>query len=86
MGAQTVPSRLRQGLPPGVTLADKTGTGTTVDGRIAAYNDIGLLRWPNGHVVAIAALLMDSPAPEDAREKLFADVAREVAAALGSAK
>ena len=78
MDAQTVPHRLRAGTPPAVRLADKTGSGPTVNGRIAAYNDIGIFTWPDGHVVIVAAFLMDSPASQADRDAFFADLAREI--------
>lgn len=81
MEAQTVPSRLRAGLPHGVRLADKTGTSATLEGRTAAYNDIGMLTWPDGRTVLVAAFLADSPATGAQRDALFAELARQVAAA-----
>lgn len=82
MYAQTTPSRLRQGLPPGVRLADKCGTSYTLEKTTAAYNDIGILSWPDGRAVAVAAFLTASTASKDERDALFAELAREVAAAL----
>jgi beta-lactamase class A len=82
MYAQTTPSRLRQGLPPGVRLADKCGTSYTLEKTTAAYNDIGILSWPDGRAVAVAAFLTASTASRGERDALFADLARAVAAAL----
>ncbi|HET6554698.1 MAG TPA: class A beta-lactamase [Dyella sp.] len=81
MAAQTLPNRLRAGVPQGVHLADKSGTSGTQQGRTAAYNDIGILSWPDGSVVIIAAFLSDSPASGKERDALFADLARSVATA-----
>lgn len=81
MAAQTIPNRLRAGVPQGVGFADKTGTSDTVDGRIAAYNDIGILSWPDGRTVLIAVFLTDSPASNDERGAWFAALARDVVAA-----
>ncbi len=83
MDAQTIPNRLRAGLPAGVRLADKTGSSGTVDGMTAAYNDMGLLTWPDGHTVIVAAFLTDSRASDANRDALFAQLARETASALG---
>lgn len=80
--AQTVPDRLRAGIPAGVRLADKCGTSYTVDGRTAAFNDMGILTWPDGHTVIVAAFLTDSPAPDTRRNALFRALARTVAADL----
>lgn len=82
MEAQTTPRRLRAGLPEGVRLADKTGTSATVGGRTAAFNDIGMLTWPDGRTVLVAAFLSDSPATGAQRDALFAELARRVAAAV----
>jgi beta-lactamase class A len=82
MYAQTTPSRLRQGLPPGARLADKCGTSYTLEKTTAAYNDIGILSWPDGRAVAVAAFLTASTAPKNERDALFTDLAREVVATL----
>jgi len=81
MAEQTIPNRMRAGLPKGMGLADKTGSSGTTGGRTAAYNDIGILTWPDGRVVIIAAFLFDSPASVEARDAVFADLARSVAEA-----
>jgi beta-lactamase class A len=81
MAAQTVPNRLRAGLPKGVQLADKTGSSGSLEGKTAAYNDIGILTWPDGHTVIVAAFLTNSSASMATRDALFADIARAVAAA-----
>jgi beta-lactamase class A len=80
MAEQTVPNRLRAGVPHGVRFADKTGTSGTQRGRTAAYNDIGIMTWPDGRTVIIAAFLGDSPASGKERDALFAELARSVAA------
>ncbi len=85
MYAQTFTRRLRGGLPANVRFADKTGTSSTVQGNTAAYNDIGLLTWPSGHTVVVAAYLYGSPASEEDRDHLFADVTHAVVSALGGA-
>ncbi|WP_130618317.1 class A beta-lactamase [Dyella amyloliquefaciens] len=81
MAAQTKPNRLRVGVPQGVQFADKAGTSATEQGRTAAYNDIGIMSWPDGRIVIIAAFLSDSTASGKERDALFADLARSVAAA-----
>lgn len=80
--AQTQPNRMRQGLPHDVLFADKCGTSYTLDGLTAAYNDIGILSWPDGHSVIVAAFLMASPASKNERDALFAELARTVADTL----
>lgn len=82
MAAQTIPNRLRAGVPQGVGLADKAGTSYSLDGRTAAFNDIGILSGPNGYTVIVAAFLADSPASAAERDALFADIARAAAASF----
>ncbi len=82
MYAQTTPRRLRAGLPLGVRLADKCGTSYTLENMTAAFNDIGILTWPDGHTVIVAAFLTASTASQDERNALFANLAREVTTAL----
>lgn len=78
MSEQTVPRRLRAGLPAGVRLADKCGTSYTLGEVTAAYNDIGVLSWPDGHAVIVAAFLTASHASKVERDALFAELAREI--------
>lgn len=80
--AQTTPARLRAGLPEGVRLADKCGTSISLRGVTAAFNDIGILTWPDGHTVIISAFLTASQAPQAERQKLFVALARATAATL----
>ncbi|NII55125.1 class A beta-lactamase [Luteibacter sp. SG786] len=77
---QTVPNRMRAGLPPDLRFADKCGTSYTLDGQTAAFNDIGIVTWPDGHTVVVAAFLTGSRADANTRNALFADIARAVAA------
>ncbi len=78
LNEQRTPRRLRVGLPAGVTFADKCGTSLTVNGVTAAFNDIGIITWPDGHRVIVAAFLMASPASREDRDRLFADLARAI--------
>jgi len=82
MAAQTIPNRLRVGVPQGIRLADKTGTSGSLDGRTAAFNDIGILSGPHGHTVIVAAFLTDSTASDAQRDALFADIARAAVVSL----
>lgn len=79
---QTIPDRLRAGIPPGVRLADKCGTSATIDGTTAAFNDIGILTWPDGHTVIVAAFLTASRAPASRRNALFRGIAEALVADL----
>lgn len=80
MYAQTAPQRLRSAVPSAVRLADKCGASYTLEERTPAFNDIGILTWPNGRTVIVAAFLVDSAASLDRRTAIFADLAREVTA------
>jgi len=75
---QKVPDRLRAGIPAEVRLADKCGTSYSIDGMTAAFNDIGILTWPDGHTVIVAAFLTASHAPGDRMNALFESIARAV--------
>jgi beta-lactamase class A len=84
MYAQTMPNRLRAGLPVGVKLADKCGTSPTIDGFTAAYNDIGIMTWPDGHSVIVAAFLTASHTSEEERHALFVALSQSIASTLRS--
>jgi beta-lactamase class A len=79
MYGQTVPSRLRSGLPAGVRFADKCGTSYSLEGETAAFNDIGIITGPDGHTVIVAAFLTASRADKKARDALFAEIGKDVA-------
>lgn len=80
---QTVPDRLRSGVPSGVRFADKCGTSYSIDGMTAAFNDIGILTWPDGQTVILAVFLRASHAPEERMSALFKGIARAVTTDLG---
>lgn len=44
----------------------------------AAFNDIGILTWPDGHTVIVAAFLTGSHAPETRMSALFKTLAGDV--------
>ncbi len=71
------PKRLRGGLPANARLADKTGT-SGIDGKTVAWNDMGLMTWPDGQAVTITGYLSDTSASQAERDQLFADLARLV--------
>ena len=65
--------RLRGDLPPGTSVADKTGTGEAG----AATNDVGIITLPRGQGhLAMAVLVSGSKLPEAEQEKLIAELAR----------
>jgi len=66
-----VTSRMRAGLPPGWSSADKTGTGD-----FASTNDVGIVYGPNGERILLAIMTRtrsDNPKAEPLRQ-LIADV------------
>ena len=76
------PRRLAAGVPVGASFTDKTGTSATVNDSIAAFNDMGVMSWPDGKAIVVTAYLSDSNAPEQERVELFANAARDAALAL----
>ena len=74
--ARITPKRLRAGIPSDVRLADKCGTSYTIDGVTAAFNDIGILTWPDRHAVIVAAFLTASDAPATRMNALYKAIAR----------
>lgn len=70
-GTKTGGKRLRAGVPPGWTVADKTGTYDN------ASNDVGLLYPPNGPPIAIACYAFGQPGG-GAGDRAVADCARAV--------
>ncbi|MBB4632057.1 class A beta-lactamase [Sphingosinicella soli] len=65
-------ARLPGRMPPGTTIARKTGTiGGTV-------NDVGMVSLPDGTGVVIAAYVKESAAPTADRERAIAEIARTV--------
>ena len=76
--SQTGLEQLRAGLPPGTTLAHKTGHSGTHGGVTAATNDIGLVTLPDGRQLAIAVFVTDSRADETTRQRVIARIAGAV--------
>lgn len=80
MRKQTIPFRLRGGVPAGADFGDKSGTSSTVDGKSVAWNDIAFMTLADGRQVLMAVFLKDTAMPKPQRDVLFADIARAVAA------
>ncbi len=76
--SQTGLDQLRAGLPPGTTLAHKTGLSGTHGGVTAATNDIGLVTLPDGRRLAITVFVTDSRATETTRQQVIARIAQVV--------
>lgn len=74
---ETGKNRLKGQLPPGTTVAHKTGwSGTNQEGVTAAVNDIGIIFLPNGKHFVISVFVTDSREDMATNEKIIADIAR----------
>lgn len=78
--SRTGPLRLKSGLPPGWTLAHKTGTGQDLGSLSTGYNDVGLIVAPDGHRYAVAVMIASTRQPIPARMRLMGDVTRAIVA------
>ena len=70
--------RLKALLPPGTTVADKTGTSGSARKFTNATNDVGLVTLPDGRRLAVAVFVADSAAPEAVREHVIAQIGQAV--------
>lgn len=74
--------RLKAGLPPGWSIAHKTGTGPEVLGIGTATNDVGIISSPTGRHIALAVFIAGSKAPVASREKVMESIASAVVKAI----
>ncbi len=74
--------RLKAGLPPGWSIAHKTGTGADVLGIGIAANNVGLISSPTGRRIALAVFISGSTAPLEQRESVISAVASAVVQAM----
>lgn len=79
----TPPFRIESGLPKGVQFAHKGGTSATFEGITAAFNDIGVISWPDGRAVVVAGFLTGSTQSAKERNALFAELGRVVVEVVG---
>jgi beta-lactamase class A len=77
---ETGRSRLKAGLPPGWSLAHKTGTGQVLGEVATGFNDVGVMTAPDGHAYAVAVMIAQTRASVPDRQALMVAVARAVAA------
>ena len=77
--ARTGPRRLKGGLPPGWSLAHKTGTGPDFQGASVGINDVGLLTAPDGRTYAVAVMLRQTRRPVPERLAFMQAITRAVA-------
>ncbi len=83
MMTHTPPFRIEPGLPKGVRFAHKGGTSATFEGVTAAFNDIGVIRWPDGRAVVVVGFLTGSTQSAKERNALFAELGRVVVEGVG---
>jgi beta-lactamase class A len=81
--SRTGRARLHAALPPGWTLAHKTGTGQDLLSRNAGFNDVGILTAPDGRSYAVAVLIGDTRAPMRQRQELIQQVVHALVAEHG---
>ncbi len=75
--ASTGAHRLKGLLPPGTTVAHKTGTGGTSDeGITSAINDAGIIVLPDGSHLAIAVFVSNTKEALETGEEVIARIAR----------
>jgi beta-lactamase class A len=74
----TFPTRIKGLLPKTAVVAHKTGSSGASNRVTAATNDIGILTLPNGHRLAIAVFVSDSPADQATREKVIAQITKAI--------
>nr|AIA14405.1 VEB-PER_beta_lactamase [uncultured bacterium] len=71
--------RIKGQLPKGTEVAHKTGTsGTSDKGIVAATNDVGIVKLPNGKDIAVVVFVSDAAADIDTRELVIARIAKAV--------
>lgn len=71
----TFPDRLKAGVSAGWEIYHKTGTSGAWKGVIAASNDVGILKAPDGTRIPISVFLADSKASSAANASLMARIA-----------
>ena len=74
--------RLKSGLRPGWSFAHKTGTGQDLGTLSTGYNDVGLLKSPDGRTYAVAVMIGSTRRPIAARMQFMGNVTRALIKAL----
>lgn len=70
--------RLAGGLPPGWSIAHKTGTGQHLGLLHVGTNDVGVITAPDGHAYAVAVFIGQTIRPLAWREALMRDIAQAI--------
>ena len=73
------PNRLRAGVPAGWQFVHKTGTGQILPPVSTGYNDIGIMKAPDGTRYAVAVMMGSTTAPIPERMAFMQFVSRTVA-------
>jgi beta-lactamase class A len=74
--------RIQAGLPPGASLAHKTGSARPDFGQNPAVNDIGIVTLADGRQFALAVYVAATRMPYQEAEDAIAEVTRAVVSAL----
>jgi len=73
----TGPDRIKGLLPQGTVVGHKTGTsGTDEDGITAAFNDIGIVKLPDGGSFAIVIFISNSMEDNDTNARTIAEISK----------
>jgi beta-lactamase class A len=81
--SKTGEGRLKAGLPPGASLAHKTGTSATDLGMTMVVNDMGIVTLRDGRRYAVVVFMTGSTQDEAAQDKVFSDVKGVIVRAAG---
>lgn len=73
------PRRLKAGAPQGWQVFHKTGTGQELGGISTGYNDVGLLKAPDGSYYGVAVMIRQTRMPIPVRMEMMQSVTRAVA-------
>jgi len=77
VATSTGPDRIKGLLPEGTVVGHKTGTsGTDEDGITAAYNDIGIVKLPDGGSFAIVVFISNSKEDNAANASIIAEISK----------
>jgi beta-lactamase class A len=79
-GTRTGRARFKAAVPPGWSLAHKTGTGQDLGGRTAGFNDIGILTAPDGKAYSLAVMIGDTARVPRERQLLMQAVVAAIVA------
>lgn len=71
-------NRLKGLLPKGTEVAHKTGSSGQKDGLTAAFNDVGIVKLPNGKHYAIAVFITDSKEDDENNAAIIAEISKAV--------